>query len=127
MIVVDSCGWLEFYTDGPLAEKYAQYLSELQAVVTPIIVIYEVYKKIKRERSEADALFAIGPLHKTNVVLLDTQLVLLAADVSLEFGLPMADAFVYATSRLYNCEVVTSDQHFKKLKGVIYLQKEEIL
>lgn len=123
MIIVDSCGWLEFYTDGSLADQYAGYLNELQNIVTPVIIIYEVYKKIKRERSEADALFAVGPMHKTNVVPLDTQLALLAADVSLEFSLPMADALVYATACLYNCQVVTSDRHFKDLKGVIYFQK----
>ncbi|MDN5347098.1 MAG: hypothetical protein PWP65_662 [Clostridia bacterium] len=123
MIIIDSCGWLEFYTDGPLVNKYAPYLNDLQAIVTPDIIIYEVYKKIKRERSEADALLAIGPLHKTNVVPLDTQLVLLAADLSLEFGLPMADAFVYATSRLYKCKVITSDKHFKDLEDVIYFPK----
>lgn len=45
MIVVDYCGWLEFYTDGPLADQYAGYLNELQNIVTPVIIIYEVYKK----------------------------------------------------------------------------------
>lgn len=125
MIIVDSCGWLEYYTGGLLAEKYDQYLNNLQAIITPIVVVYEVYKKIKRERQEADALLAIGPMHKTNVIPLDTQIVLMAADVSLEFGLPMADAFVYATARLFNCQVVTGDRHFKDLSGIIYFPKNE--
>ncbi|MBC7346069.1 MAG: type II toxin-antitoxin system VapC family toxin [Clostridia bacterium] len=122
MIVVDSCGWLEFYADGPLAEEYAKYLIDLEAVVTPALVIYEVYKKVKRERGEPDALMAVGPMQKTLIVPFDTRVGLLAADLSLAFNLPLADAAIYATAQLHNCNVVTSDQHFKELPGVIYLR-----
>ncbi len=51
-IVLDSSGWIEFFTAGPLAERYAVYLTPRYDVVTPTIVLYEVYKKIKRERGE---------------------------------------------------------------------------
>ena len=27
MIIVDSCGWLEWFTDGRLADKYKEYLA----------------------------------------------------------------------------------------------------
>lgn len=26
MFLVDSSGWIEFFTDGPLSEEYAKYL-----------------------------------------------------------------------------------------------------
>lgn len=39
MIVVDSCGWLEFLADGRWAEEYAAYFSEPEKIVTPSIVI----------------------------------------------------------------------------------------
>ena len=41
MIVVDSSGWIEFFTDGPLADQYASRLRKLTAVVTPVIVTRE--------------------------------------------------------------------------------------
>ncbi len=28
MIIVDSCGWLEWFTDGKLADKYQKYLED---------------------------------------------------------------------------------------------------
>jgi hypothetical protein len=59
LTLIDSSGWLEFFTDGPLAEKYASYLSDLPQILTPIVVLYEVYKKIRRERGEEDALVAL--------------------------------------------------------------------
>ena len=42
--------------------------------------------------------------------------------LSLKHGLPMADATVYATALEENCRVVTSDTHFKGLKGVIFIE-----
>lgn len=39
MITIDSCGWLEYYTAGPLAEEYGKYLKDLKQIVTPVIII----------------------------------------------------------------------------------------
>ena len=44
MIVVDSSGWIEFFTDGPKAGVYARYLQEPEEIFTPAVVVYEVYK-----------------------------------------------------------------------------------
>ena len=49
-VVLDSSGWIEFFTGGPLADRYAAYLASRYELITPTIVLYEVYKKIKRER-----------------------------------------------------------------------------
>ncbi len=60
MTLIDSSGWLEFFTDGPLAGAYSNHLRNLNEVVTPTIVLYEVYKVIKRQRREEDALAAVA-------------------------------------------------------------------
>jgi toxin FitB len=44
--------------------------------------------------------------------------VLRAADLSLEFSLPMADSFVLATARALGAELITSDTDFKNVPGV---------
>lgn len=51
-IVLNSSGWIEFFTGGTLADGYAAYLTSRYDIITPTIVLYEVYKKIKRERGE---------------------------------------------------------------------------
>jgi predicted nucleic acid-binding protein len=84
-------------------------------------VLYEVYKKIKRERTEEDALLAVSFINKTSVVQLSESIALLAADLSLKYSLPMADAIVYATALEKNCDVVTSDVHFKGLERVVFI------
>jgi predicted nucleic acid-binding protein len=123
VIVVDSSGWLEFLTDGPLADEYARRLRQPVTVITPTIVMYEVYKHSKRLRGENGALDAVAAMQKTRVVPLNDELALVAADLSLEHKLPMADAIVLATARLYEIEVVTSDADFEGVAGVTYIPK----
>ena len=121
-VLLDSSGWIEFFTGGPLADRYATYVTPRYAIVTPTIVLYEVYKKIKRERGEEMALLFSGRLHATEVVQLTESIAYLAADASLRHGLAMADAIVYATGRDQNPEVVTSDADLKDLPGVVYIR-----
>lgn len=124
MIVVDSSGWLEFLTDGVLADDYAKRLRQLDAVLTPTIVIYEVYKHAKRLLSEQDAVDAVAAMQKTQVVPLTDELALIAADLSLAHKLPMADAIVLATAQAHNADVVTSDADFAGVPGVVYIPKK---
>jgi len=119
MLVVDSSGWIEFFTEGLLASEYSKYLKDLTKIKTPTIVLYEVYKKIKRERTEEDALLAVSLINRTSVIPLSESIALLAADLSLKHSLPMADAIVYATALEENCKIVTNDAHFKGLDRVI--------
>lgn len=56
MIVVDSSGWLEFLTDGPLANDFARRLRQSSSVLTPAIVIYEVYKHTRRQPPRQDSI-----------------------------------------------------------------------
>lgn len=121
-VLLDSSGWIEFFTGGPLADRYAAYLTPRYQVVTPTIVLYEVYKKIKRERGEETALLFAGRLNATQVIPLTESIAFLAADLSLRHGLAMADAIVYATAKDQDTEVITGDADLKDLTGVIYVR-----
>lgn len=123
MTVVDSSGWLEFFTDGPLADRYSGYLADdgLEKLLTPSVVLFEVYKWVKRQRTEEEALVVAAQMGKTEVVALTTTVALTAADLGLEHGLAMADSIVYATAQLNGAELVTSDADFEGLPHVAYL------
>lgn len=122
MIVVDSSGWVEFFTDGPLTDAYAGKLRNLPSVLTPVVVLYEVYKRLKRELSEHDAVVAVSAMQRTRIVPITSELALTAADLSLEHHLAMADAMILAAG-LYRAELVTSDRDFESIPGVTYLPK----
>ena len=124
MTVIDSSGWIEFFTDGPLAGEYASRLRKMDTVVTPVIVIYEVYKRLKRDLSEDDAVVAVSAMQRSHVASIDQELALTAADLSLEFNLAMADALVLATARRHRADLVTSDRDFEHVPGVLYLKNK---
>jgi predicted nucleic acid-binding protein len=121
--VVDSSGWVEFATDGPLAARYQAHLHDPSQVLTPSIVLYEVYKRLKRDASEEAADAIVAEMGKTKIIPLDDQLALRAAETSLELNLPMADAIVYATAQAHGATLITSDADFKDLPKVTYLKK----
>ena len=121
MVVLDSSGWIEFFTGSPKAGSYSKYLKNPENLLTPTIVLYEVYKKIKRERGEETAKLCTAQIEKTHVTPLDQALAFRAADLSLQYSLPMADAFVLATARSAGAELITSDRDFQGIPGVTVL------
>ena len=124
MNLIDSYGWIEYFTDGPLADKYAPYLlnTNEKNTVTPSIVVYEVYKRLKKEKGEEVALEASAQIMRTQVIPLDEESALRAADISLSHDLAMADAIVYSTAKTYSAQLVTSDSHLKSLEGTRFIE-----
>ncbi|HJT15826.1 MAG TPA: type II toxin-antitoxin system VapC family toxin [Thermoanaerobaculia bacterium] len=123
MILVDSSGWVEYFVDGPLADAYAARLRTPANLITPTIVLYEVYKRLQRDLTPRHANTAVAAMRRTEIVPLDAELALRAADLSMAERLSMADAIVLATARARGAELVTSDADFKNVTGVTYLSK----
>lgn len=123
MIVVDSSGWIEFFADGPHADEFASRLRNTARVLTPTVAIYEVYKWIKRERSEEEALQAVAAMKRTRIVELNEELALTAADLSLAHGLAMADSIMLAVARANDAELVTTDVDFEGIDRVTIFTK----
>ena len=123
MISIDSYGWIERFTEGPKASEYNEVIDRARPkeLVTSAIVLYEVYKKVKKLKGEETALEAVAALNQTRVVPIDQTLTLEAADYSLDHGLHMADALVYATARHHSAELYTSDDDLKGLAGVVFI------
>ena len=123
MIIVDSCGWLEWFGDGELADVYRQYLADQESLLVPSIVLYEVYKVLKRDAGEEKALLAIAYMKNSHVIPLDETLALAAADIALREHLAMADAIIVATAQANQCDIVTSDADLKHQPCVRYFPK----
>ncbi len=121
MISVDSNGWIEWLTGGPKSEAYDRVIGKAKPseLVTSVVVLYEVYRAVKRLRGEETALEAVATLNETKVVPVDQTLSLEAADYSLEHNLHFADALIYATARQASAPLYTSDEDLKALKGVV--------
>ncbi len=125
MKLIDSSGWLHCLMNGPLAERYAAFLSRPKEVLTPTVVLYEVYKKAKSLRDEDTALMAAGAMAETHVVPLTAEISYAAAELSLQYRLSMADSIIYQTARSHGTALITSDIDFKNLPDVTYIPSEE--
>ena len=118
LFLVDSSGWVEFMGDGPLAEKFAPYFEREERLIVPAIVLYEVYKKLLSAQGSSAADRFLSAALRTRVVPIDERLALLAARISLDRHLAMADAMIYATALAAGAQLVTSDAHFRGLADV---------
>ena len=120
MIGIDSYGWIERFTNGPKAQQYNRIIDKVRPdeIVTSVVVLYEVYRKVKQVKGEGLALEAVASLNQTKIVPVDQTLSLEAADYSLSHGLHFADALIYATSRHFEAQLYTSDEDLRGLKHV---------
>ena len=117
--VVDSSAWLEYLTGGVQATCFAEVIEDSKRLIVPAIVLYEVFKKVLRERGEQAALQIAAAMHAGKVVPVDAALALNAA----RYPMPLADSLIYATAQRLGATVWTQDEDFKDLPGVKYFAK----
>jgi predicted nucleic acid-binding protein len=123
-VLVDSSGWVEFLGDGPLADKFAPFFEREERLIVPVIVLYEVYKKLLSAQGSTAADRFLSAALRARVAPLDERLALLAARISLDRRLAMSDAIIYATAQVAAALLVTSDTHFQGLPGVTVIGAE---
>ena len=124
MNLVDTCGWIEWLTDGSLSQQYADYFESVDQMVTPTTVQFELYKWVAGNSGKEAALKSVALTEQSTIVPLSTSIALLAADLAIEHKLSFADSIIYATARFQNATLVTSDSHFEGLSEVTYFRKQ---
>jgi predicted nucleic acid-binding protein len=123
MILVDTCGWIEWLTDGILANKYKPFMQDVESIIVPTSVQFELYKWASRVKNKQEALKVIALTEQGKVIPLTTSISLLAGDLASEYKLSFADAIIYATAQNEQVELITSDDHFLNLPRVVYFKK----
>lgn len=127
MNVVDSSGWLEFFGNGSNADFFSGPLAEPHKLIVPALSVFEVFKRVLQQRDEAAALQAAALMQQGQVVVLDAALVIVAAKLSFDLKLPMADSVMLATARQFKATLWTQDADFEGLPGVRFLAKRSAL
>lgn len=122
-LLIDSSAWIEHLTGGPRAKGVERYLKPPHRIVLPAIVTCEIYRKVKAERGERTAVLVLAQMERlsSHLVPMDQPLAVRAADVSLQYKLPMADAMIYAAAISSDSNLLTMDAHFKGLPGVQFI------
>jgi len=117
--VVDSSGWLEYFTDSERAPLFAPAIEDAESLLVPVIILYEVCKKVLRERGENAALQIASMMQTGRIIDLDSSLALEA----MRHPLPLADSLIYATALRHGATLWTQDEHFQELPQVRYFPK----
>jgi toxin FitB len=121
LVLLDSSGWLEYITADVNATRFAAYIEAESPVLVPTIVLYEVYKKLLLHQGKTAADRFESSALRHIIIPLDETLAVLAARLSVDLRLHMADAIIYATGRSQGAQIVTSDDHFRGLPGVTFV------
>ncbi len=124
MNIVDSSIWLEYFTNTKRAALFKELIEKSEELLVPSITIYEVFKKVFRERGETNAVEAIEQMKEGKVVELDDWMAILASKISVGGKLGMADSIIYATTLLYDATLWTQDSDFKDMRNVKYFPKD---
>jgi predicted nucleic acid-binding protein len=124
MNVVDSSGWLEYFSDSENATFFSKTIQDIENLIVPTICIYEVFKRMTTLYGKDSALRAVGVMSLGKVIDLSLPISLSAAKLSLEYKLALADSIILATARANNATLWTQDEHFKDLEDVKYIKKK---
>ena len=124
MNVVDSSGWIEYFSEEENAAFFTPPIRDTERLIVPTICMYEVFKRLLAERDEDSALLSVGLMTHGREVELDRNIALEAVHVSREFKLAMADSLILATARIFEATLWTQDEHFRNIKGVNYTEKK---
>ncbi|MBK7103784.1 MAG: type II toxin-antitoxin system VapC family toxin [Ignavibacteriae bacterium] len=124
MNLVDSSGWLEYLSDSKNAKNFAEAIENTEELLVSSINIYEIYKKILKEKDENTALQIIGLMRQARVIDVNSSIAIQAAKLSYEKNIPMADSIIYTTAQINDAIVWTQDSDFKELESVKYFVKK---
>ena len=126
MNIVDSSGWLEYFSGGRNSEQFASPLQDSSSLIVPVITIYEVFKVVLRESGENEALQAVAAMQKGTIIDLTTSIAMNASKLSLQYSLPMADSIILSTAQAYECLIWTQDSDFENLPGVKFFARTKV-
>ena len=121
--LVDSSGWLDFFSDGPTARHFAEPLSDPDRLVVPTVSLCEVFRVVLRERGEDDTVRAAALMGRGREVALPSSLALEAARFAHEGRLAMADDIILATARHTGATLWTQDPDFEGIASICYFAK----
>jgi predicted nucleic acid-binding protein len=123
MILVDTSAWIEWLIGSPTRDKLAGQFPDQADWLAPTMVQPELAKWLAREVGEdkADQMTAFTQV--CQIVPLDTEIALDAAEACRAHKLATSDAIVFATARARGATLLTCDAHFKELPGVTLVEK----
>ena len=106
-------------TSTPLLSRSTTLMSCLSHLLSSQKVFRRIYRMFRGEEEAYNAM--VAHMSVNTVVGLDTNMAVLAAELSIEHRLALADSIIYATARSYSATLWTQDADFEGLEDVRYI------
>jgi toxin FitB len=123
MNVVDSSGWIEFFTAGTNGLVFKAVIEQRDKLLVPTINIFEVHKVLSRKLPAGAVQSCLDVMRQGRVLDLTAKRAVAAADIATKHKLAMADAVIYSMAREFDGTLWTQDVDYNGLAGVRYFEK----
>jgi predicted nucleic acid-binding protein len=121
--VVDSCGWLEYFANGPNAEFFQPALWDTARLLVPAVSIFEVCRRVLALSGADAARQVYKAMTVPRVVQLDARALFEISQAAREHRLALADALIWKTAQVEGALLWTQDADLSHLPGVAYRAK----
>ena len=122
MNVVDSSGWIEFFTAGANGLLFKPVIEQTDQLLVPVINIFEVHKVLSRKLPAGAVLSCLDVMRQGRMLDLTDRRAVAAADIAAKHKLAMADAVIYSMAREFGATLWTQDVDYEGLAGVKYFE-----
>ena len=118
MNVVDSSGWIEFFTAGKNGPVFKPVIEQRDELIVPVIALYEVHKILSRQMPVEVVDTFLDVMRLGRVVELTDLRAIAASKASGTHGLAMADAAMYSIAQEFKATFWTQDVDYRGLSNV---------
>ena len=117
-VALDTGAWIAWFADEPLAVVVAPFLAQVEELIVPAVVEFEVHRWALRHTDEDRAAAYAALLRRGICVAADGPIALEAALLAVKHGLAACDAMIYATAMLSGARLITTDADLDGLPEV---------
>ena len=123
MNVVDSSGWIEYFTDSKRADLFAAPIEQRDKLLVPTIALFEVHKILSRGLPEDMVDRCLNVMRLGRVLDLTDHRAVAASKIARQYRLALADAAMYSMAQEHSASFWTQDVDYDGLPGVRYFAK----
>jgi len=126
MNIVDSCGWLEYFSGSENASFFEPILLDTAHLLVPSISIFEVCRRLLFLGLPQKADDAVSLMTKGKVIDLSAAQMMEASAAAMRYKLALADAFIWQSAEVHKATLYTQDVDLKGLPHVKFKAKKPV-
>lgn len=123
MNLIDSSGWIEYFTDSTRADLFAAPIEQRDQLLVPTIAIFEVHKILSRSLAEDLVDRCLNVMRLGRVLDLTDRRAVAASKAARQHRLALADAAMYSMALEMSATFWTQDVDYDGLPSVRYFSK----